>query len=63
MKPAYKTTELWLAVSFMVLGFGVLIYAIDKGQELMGVAACIGAISSAVSVQIYGRNRVKEAKE
>jgi hypothetical protein len=63
MRRSYKTTEFWLAIIFMAAGFGVLVYSINAGADLLGVAAVLGAISTPTVAQIHGRNRVKENNE
>jgi predicted RND superfamily exporter protein len=44
----------------MLLGFASLVFAILQSADLVGVAAVLGSISTAVSTFIFGRNRVKE---
>jgi predicted RND superfamily exporter protein len=60
MKRSYLTGEFQLAVAFMCLGFAALVFAILQSADLVGVAAVLGSISTAVSTFIFGRSRVKE---
>lgn len=63
MKCGLKTTEFWLGLIFMAASFGVLVYAIKHGSNLLGLAAVLGAIGSNSAIYIYGRSKVKAGKE
>lgn len=59
MTQGFKSTEFWLGVFFMILGFSTAFYAISKGADLVGLGAVLGAIGSNSAVYIYGRSKVK----
>ena len=59
MTRGFKSTEFWIGVFFMICGFSLTYYAIDKSVDLLGLAAVLGAIASNSAVYIHGRSKVK----
>lgn len=59
MTAGFKSTEFWIGVFFLLAGFGFAFYCVEKGADLLGGAAMLGAIASNSAVYIFGRSKVK----
>lgn len=59
MTAGFKSTEFWVGLVFLIVGFCFAFYCVDKGADLVGAAAMLGAIASNSATYIYGRSKVK----
>lgn len=59
MTDGFKSTEFWIGLFFLLAGFSYAFYCVEKGADLVGAAAMLGAIAWNSSMYIFGRSKVK----
>ena len=59
MTDGFKSTEFWIGLLFLLAGFVFAFYCVNKGADLVGAAAMLGAIASNSAMYIFGRSKVK----